>query len=240
MIRHIVIACLLAGNAFAQWGEDSRTMGRYLFPGGQVSTFAADAAGLNGTAGATGWTFTATSAFSTNFGTTNLIQTPLTGTLATNESCAIALWFKTSATSSNMALSGVNMGSPGTLLSLELGSGSGAFISCRDSDSSASDTCSITNELRDGNWHHICAMYDGNARQIRLYYDGAASSNASVSANSGSAAKTWTTGLGIGGLARPSAAPLRPFIGSLWDVRIMRFAPSQDEVQAIRSQGPPP
>ena len=240
MMRRVIIACLLAGNAFAQWGEDSRTMARYLFPGGQSAVTASDAAGLNGIAGATGWVFSATSASAATFAATNLIQTPLTGTLATNESCAIALWFKTSATASNMALAGVNMGSPGTLLSLELGSGSGIFISCRDSDSTSSDTCSMTNEYRDNAWHYVTAMYDGNARQLRMYVDGLASSNASVTANSGSANKAWTTGIGIGGLARPSAAPLRPYIGSLWGFKIDRYAPSLEDHNADRSKGFPP
>jgi hypothetical protein len=214
-------------------------MGRYLVPGGQVGSIVEDAAGLSGAAAATGWVFTATSA--TNAGAAgSVIHTKLTGTLATNESCAIALWFKVAATQ-DQALAGVNMGSPGTLMALELnrpaGGGNGIYMSCRDADSSSGDLVMMTNNVRDGQPHHVVAMYDGNARQLRMYLDGNPSSNTTVTAESGSTFKTWATGIGIGGLTRTNAAPLRPFAGSLWDFQIMRFAPSQDEVQAIRSKG---
>lgn len=230
-MRLAAIIALLALPSFAQF-DDARLMGRWLYPGTMSGSNAMDSTGRTGPAVATGFVFAAAS-MSAGASSTAILQTQMTGTLATNESCTVSLWFKTQYVS-NMALIGVNMGAPGTQIALEVGSVGKMFVSCRDSDSSAGDVCSITNELRDNKWHHVAAMYDGTARQIRMYYDGAPSSNATVTAESGSAAKTWTNGLGIGAIRLTGA--LRPFNGSIADVRLYRAALSQDEVKAIASE----
>lgn len=230
-MRLAAIIAIIAFPCLAQF-DDSRLMGRLLYPGTMSGSNALDSTGRSGPAIATGITFAASS-MSAGASATAILQTQMTGSLATNESCTVTMWFKTQYVS-NMALIGVNMGAPGTQIAMEVGGVGTAYISCRDSDSSANDVCSVTNELRDNKWHHIAGMYDGTARQIRMYYDGNPSSNASVTANSGSAAKVWTNGLGIGAIR--FTGTLRPFNGSIADVRLYRAALSQDEIKAIASE----
>lgn len=230
-MRLAAVIALLALPALAQF-DDSRLMGRWLYPGTMSGSNALDSTGRTGPAIATAVTFAASSVVCPA-SATGILQTQMKGTLATNESCTVTLWFKTQY-SSNTSLIGVNMGAPGTQITMEVGGVGSLYIGCRDSDSSASDVCSITNNLSDNKWHHIAGMYDGTARQLRMYYDGNPSSNATVTANSGSAAKTWTNGLGIG--ATRFTGALRPFNGSIADVRLYRAALTQDEILSIASE----
>lgn len=77
----------------------------------------------------------------------------------------------------------------------------------------SADVVSMTNNFADGVWHFATVVYDGSARQLRFFVDGIASSNATVTANSGSANKLITNGLGIMAVSRTTAGPLRPFNG---------------------------
>lgn len=231
-MRLAAIIAVVAFPCIAQF-NDARLMWRLLYPGTMSGSNAMDSTGRSGPAIATGITFAASS-MSAGASATAILQTQMTGTLATNESCTATLWFKTQYVS-NMALIGVNMGAPGTQIAMEVGSVGTAYISCRDADSANADVCSITNELRDNKWHHFAGIYDGPAKQIRMYYDGNSSSNATVTTNSGSTAKTWTNGIGVGAI-RALTGTLRPFNGSIADVRLYRAALSQDEIKAIASE----
>lgn len=201
--------------ALAQFGDDSRRIGQWLVPGTFSGTLAMDASGRSEPATATGITFQANGIATSTGAATNILQTKFTGTFRTNDSCSFSAWFSTTSTA-DLALFGFNAGSPGTYL--EFGQQSSPrlwFFSCRDSDSSGTDVTTLTNNFADGGWHFVTATYDGEARQIRIYIDNVSSTSATVTANSGSANKLITNGVGLMAVSRPSAGPLRPWNGRI-------------------------
>lgn len=208
----ILMSCILP--AAAQW-NDASLLDAWARPGTAQGNMAASWTGRNGPAIGTGITFTANGQMTSIGAATNILQTRFNGTFQTNDSCSFSCWFSTTSTA-DVAVFGYNAGVPGTYL--EFGQQATPrlwFWSCRDGDSSTADSVTMTNAFNDGRPHFVTVVYDGVARQLRFFVDGIASSNTTVGANSGSAAKSITNGIGIFAVSRPGGAPLRPMPGTI-------------------------
>lgn len=96
-------------------------------------------------------------------------------------------------------------------------------------------TSATRTEVLDGNWHHVCAIFDG---QFFLYLDGTLKTIAfdPVGSNNGnfSSGITGLSRVSIG--ARDVSASRVPFQGRMDDVRVFDRAISASEITALASQ----
>lgn len=228
MIRAAVMLFALALPTLGQVWNDASLLDAWGRPGTADSGVASSWTQRNGPAIGTGIVFTAAGPMTSIGAATNILQTRFNGTFQTNDSCTFSCWFSTTS-ATDVAVFGYNAGSPGTYL--EFGQQATPrlwFWSCRDGDSAGADLVTMTNNFADGRWHFVSVVYDGGARQLRAFVDGIASSNATVTANSGSAVKSITNGIGVFAVSRPGAGPLRSMPGLIAFPRVDNLAAGLD------------
>lgn len=168
-------------------------------------------------------------------GAAQVLATGFTPTIQTGRSFTAICLARSSATN-DASVFGSNIGSPGALIDLGVYiSTHGAYVSVRDDDSSSADTANVLNlNLRDGQWHAIAGVFDAAANTLSLIVDGQARTSIPLTVNS-TGTKTFSTALGIGGLRRASAGPLRSIRGDVAAAAYFPRALSEAECAAWQS-----